>query len=197
MWQDRWLGRSEMIHVPVRCAWLATGNNPALSNELARRSIRIRLDAKVDRPWLREHFKHPDLREWVRTHRAELIWAALTLGQAWIAAGRPEARPLLGMFEDYCNIMGGVLSVAGIPGFLGNLDEFYTASDAEGNAWRAFVASWADRYGTRDVGVVDLWKIVDPTDGADPIDLQLGDGTERSQKTRLGLRLADARMCRG
>jgi len=52
-WEDRVLGHTEMVHVPVRCAWLATGNNPTLSEEIARRTTRIRLDAKMDRPWLR------------------------------------------------------------------------------------------------------------------------------------------------
>src|SRR5262249_33877092 len=52
-WTDRLLGRSEMARMPVRCLWLATGNNVALSMELARRTVRLRLDARMDRPWLR------------------------------------------------------------------------------------------------------------------------------------------------
>ena len=63
-WEDRILGKSETVRLPVRNTWVATGNNPALSDEIARRTVRIRLDAKIDKPWLREPtaFRHPNLR---------------------------------------------------------------------------------------------------------------------------------------
>jgi len=76
VWEDRALGRSEVVRVPVRCLWLATGNNTALSEEIARRTVSIRLDARADRPWLRDGFRHPDLRGWVLAQRGDLIWAA-------------------------------------------------------------------------------------------------------------------------
>ena len=90
VWEDRILGTSDMTRLPVRCAWIATGNNPTLSSEIARRTVRIRLNAKQDRPWLRDRFRHPDLRLWVSAHRHELVAAALTLVRAWIAAGKPD-----------------------------------------------------------------------------------------------------------
>jgi putative DNA primase/helicase len=49
-WEDRILGHSEMARLPIRCLWIATGNNPEFSNEMARRLVRIRLDANVERP---------------------------------------------------------------------------------------------------------------------------------------------------
>jgi len=63
-WEDRRLGHSEIVRVPVRCAWIATGTNLHLTSELARRTIRIRLDAKVDQPWHRDtkKFLHPNLK---------------------------------------------------------------------------------------------------------------------------------------
>lgn len=192
VWEDRFLGKTETLRLPNRSAWLGTGNNPALSSEIARRTIRIRLDARTDRPWLREGFRHPDLRGWALTHRGELVWAALTIGRAWLAAGRPAGAVGFGMFEEWSRMMGGILAVAGLPGFLGNLEAFYQASDVEGAAWRAFVAAWWDRHGETAVGVRDLWAVVAPSDG-DPIDLGLGDGNERSQKIKLGKRLAEAR----
>ena len=90
-WEDRILGQSEMARLPIRCLWIATGNNPEFSNEMARRLVRIRLDANVERPWQRAGFRHPDLMTWVRANRARLVAACLTLCQAWIAAG-PAAR---------------------------------------------------------------------------------------------------------
>ena len=122
-WEDRILGVSEMTRLPIRCLWIATGNNPEFSNEMVRRLVRIRLDARVDQPWLRAGFRHPDLMLWVRANRARLVAACLTLSQAWIAAGRPRGARSIGSYESWAQTMGGVLGVAGIEGFLGNLAE--------------------------------------------------------------------------
>ncbi len=172
---------------------MATGNNPRLSNELARRTVRIRLDARTDRPWQRDEFTHQDLRGWTRVHRAELIWAALTLGRAWFAAGTPSCTKTLGMFEGWAKCLGGVLQVAGIDGFLGNVDAFYDESDDESDSWRRFIAMWWDRFGAEPVGVSGLWPLVDSKDEREFIPLPLGNGSERSQKTRLGRLLSERR----
>jgi putative DNA primase/helicase len=147
MWEDRILGQSTAVRVPVRCTWLATANNPVLSEELTRRSVRIRIDPKVDRPWMREGFHHENLREWVHTHRATMVWASLTLVQAWLAAGRPhpDVKPL-GSYESWSRTIGGILQVAGIGGFLRNLTEFYDTANTEASAWRAFVVVWWTRH---------------------------------------------------
>ena len=158
-WEDRILGASEMARLPIRCVWIATGNNPEFSNEMARRLVRIRLDAHVERPWQRGSFRHPDLMTWVRANRARLVAACLTLCQAWIAAGRPRGQKTIGSYENWAGIIGGILETAGIEGFLGNLDEMMAASDAEGSAWAAFVAGWWFRYGTAEVKAGDLYDI--------------------------------------
>lgn len=182
IWQDRKLGQSETITLPNRCVWVATGNNPALSAEISRRTIRIRMDAKRDRPWERTEFRHAHLSMWAQEHRGALIGACLTLGRAWIAAGKPDAPAprTLGSFEHWARVMGGVLHVAGIPGFLENLNEFYEASDSEGSSIREFLTAWWQQYGGRVTGVGDLFTIASETG------LDLGTGNERSQKTRLG-----------
>ncbi|MFO0188707.1 MAG: ATPase, partial [Alphaproteobacteria bacterium] len=105
-WEDRILGVSDIIRLPVRCTWVATGNNPAVSHEIARRLVRIRLDARSDQPWRREGFRHPDLMIWVRANRAGLVAACLTLCQAWASAGRPPAARSLGSFETWSQTMG-------------------------------------------------------------------------------------------
>lgn len=183
-WEDRLLGTSDTLRLPVRCAWIATGNNPALSSEIARRTVRIRLDARSDRPWLRRGFRHPNLRAWLLAHRADLVWAALTLGQAWLADGKPirDDAPALGMFEEWSRVVGGVLETAGIAGFLLNLGDFYDQADTEGATLRAFVAAWWETHGERAVGVADLFRLIVQAG----IDLDLGDKGERSQRIRLG-----------
>lgn len=167
-WEDRILGASEMARLPIRCLWIATGNNPEFSNEMARRLLRIRLDPHEERPWQRTGFRHPDLMTWVRANRPRLVAACLTLCQAWIAAGKPRGARTIGSFENWAHVVGGVLEVAGIPGFLGNLDEMMEASDSEGAGWSAFIAAWWDRFGTAEVGAADLFDVALFCDPAPP-----------------------------
>lgn len=188
-WEDRILGASEMARLPIRCVWIATGNNPEFSNEMARRLVRIRLDAHVERPWQRGSFRHPDLMTWVRANRARLVAACLTLCQAWIAAGRPRGQKSIGSYENWAGTIGGILETAGIEGFLGNLDEMMAASDAEGSAWAALVAGWWYRFGTAEVKAGDLYDIAVT---AEP-PLSLGSGNDKSQRTRLGKALGRMR----
>ncbi len=190
-WSDRLLGTSDDLRLPVRCAWVATGNNPALSSEIARRTVRIRLDAQRDRPWLREGFRHPNLGGWTLEHRGELIGACLTLGQAWLAAGRPVPAdaPKLGSYEEWSRVLGGILDTAGVPGFLGNLAEFYEQTDTEGGAIRGFLRAWWEQHHGAPVGVGDLFTVATAPESG----LDLGDKGERSQRIRLGNRLKELR----
>ena len=190
MWTDRIIGSSRVASLPVRCLWLATGNNPSLSTEITRRVLRIRLDAKVAHPEERSDFRHPDLAEWVRQEHGRLVWALLTLVQAWIAAGRPQSDVTLGSFESWGRVIGGILTVGEISGFLQNRDELYAQSDAEGRVWEQLFTRWWTKFSENPVGVADVFPL---TGGDDPLDLQLGNKGERSQKTRLGLSLGQRR----
>lgn len=188
-WEDRVLGQSEMTRLPIRCLWIATGNNPEFSNEMARRLLRIRLDANVERPWQRAGFRHPDLMVWVRANRARIVAACLTLCQAWIAAGKPRGTRTIGSYENWAQVIGGVLEVAGIPGFLGNLEEMMEASDSEGAGWSAFIAAWWDRYGTAPVGAADLFDVATLCDPAPP----MSGNNQHAQKTAFGMSMSRLR----
>lgn len=134
-WSDRILGRSEMIERPHRICWTATGNNVRLAGDLPRRCYKVRLDAKHSRPWQRDvkSFKHPQLLQWVRENRGQLLAAIFTMARAWIQAGKPEPKdtPTMGSFEEWVFVVGGILEYAGIPNFLGNLDKMYEKAMVE------------------------------------------------------------------
>ncbi len=187
-WTDRRLGSTEMVTMPVRCVWTATANNPTMSMELARRTVRIRLNPQMDRPWRRSGFRHDDLPTWVDEHRGALVWSALVLGRAWVAAGKPLSSVRLGSFQRWASVMGGMLQVAGIDGFLGNLEEFYETADIESATWRALVGLWAQEFGGKEVGTSDLFPLTQQIDGFD-----FGKGTERSQRTAFGSQLKKKR----
>jgi putative DNA primase/helicase len=186
-WEDRVLGKSEMTRFPIRCVWIATGNNPQFSNEIARRMVRIRLDPHEDQPWLRKGFRHPNLLAWVWQNRARLVAACLTLGRAWTAAGMPRHDETIGSFEGWAQVMGGILEVARVPGFLGNLKEMYEKADAEGGVWRGFVGQWWDRFGTQQVSTADLYEL------ALQSSIPLAKGDEHAKRTSLGRALSRIR----
>ncbi len=160
LWEDRLLGASRTVTLPNGAIWIATANNPSLSVEVARRTIAIRLDPSMEKPWEREDFKHPDLRAWALDHRGDLIWAALTLIRAWFAAGQPAGRRSLGSFEKWARVMGGILEVVGVGGFLGNVDRVYEAAEAEIEPWREFCTAWWEEFGDTEIPARDLFGIV-------------------------------------
>jgi hypothetical protein len=190
VYSDRLLGQTRMLDLPNQALWLATANNPRLSLEIARRCVRIRLDPHCDRPWQRRSFKHERLMAWVREHRAELVHAALVLVQKWIAAGRPAGERSIGSYESWSEIIGGILAVAGVEGFLSNLEELYEHTDTEGQEWREFVASWAEQYGSTPVTAGVLLNLAIEHELLCNI---IGDKSVRSQATRLGKALLSNR----
>jgi hypothetical protein len=164
-WQGRILGRSEMITVPNRATWAATGNNIDVGGDLARRCYRIRLDARQAQPWLRTGFKHPDLAGWALEHRGDLLHAICTIIRSWWVAGQPMATtlPAMGDYARWVRTVGGILDHAGIKDFLGNLADFHASADREASAWEAFLAAWHDQIGEEPVTVGELVaKMRDP-----------------------------------
>jgi hypothetical protein len=193
VWEDRILGVSRTVRVPVTSTWVITGNNPSLSSEMARRCVRIRIDTGREQPWMRDpsEFKHPDLLQWVKMNRGQLIWAGLVLVQNWIANGRPmPVNKNMGMFEQWCQVMGGILEINGIKGFLDNMNDMYCASDIEISLWRSLTQAWWKAFGEAEIGAAELYQLVLEKD----IAIELGSGSDRSQKIRLGIQISKMRQ---
>ena len=189
MWSDRILGFSKMVDLPNRALWMATANNPDLSLEIARRCIRIRLDAKQDRPWTGREFRHEHLIGWVEAQRARLVHAVLVLVKAWLAAGRAPGGKL-GSFESWAETIGGILTHARIDGFLANASDLYEIADAGTVGWRAFVIAWSDEHGEEWLRTGDLVSLAEREDLLAHV---RRDGAVASQRARLGRALTKMR----
>lgn len=118
--KGRILGVSRTVEMPVRCMWVATGNNPETTNEMYRRFVDIRLDAEMEFPEDRrpDEFAIPNLKAWVRDNRPALVQAALTIIQAWVRAGMPNGSKSKASFETWAAVLSGILEHAGVEGFL-------------------------------------------------------------------------------
>ena len=106
-----------------------------------------------------------------------------------IAADRPHGTRIIGSFEAWAHTLGGVLDVAGVPDFLGNIEEMMEASDSEGAAWSAFIGAWWDRFGTAAVGVADLFGVALSCDPVPPMEGQ----TDHARKTNFGFTIKKMR----
>jgi putative DNA primase/helicase len=192
---DRPLGRTDKVHYPNRAVWLATGNNVTMSTEIIRRVVPVNLDAQVERPWLRERdglvtFRHSDLRAWCAAERGRLVAAALTLGRAWIAAGRPSAGPApraLPMHSAWATVLGGILMVAGVAGLCENLDEFYETADLETEYIKVFLGRWWMRFRERLLTPRDLYEEL--LVGAGSVPIPLAGSSEQARLTSFGMYL--------
>lgn len=157
---DRIFRTFERIVLPVKCAWIATGNNMLLGGDMPRRCYWIRLDAKQSKPFHRTGFKHENLRAWVTERRGELIAALLILARHWFLQGRPKPKKVrpLGSFESWCNVVGGILELAGVKGFLGNAEVMFEQADLDGAQWEAFLLELADMFGDEPFRVSDVFE---------------------------------------
>jgi hypothetical protein len=145
IWKDRTLGKTDAVEYPQRACWYATGNNISLSGDLPRRAYMIQLDAKLERPWERkvDKFRHPKLNQWVAEHRGELLASLLIMARAWAIAGKPDGcKHVIGGFEDWVSVVGGILKYAGVEGFLDNLVKLYEDSDSGNDEWADFFRVW-------------------------------------------------------
>ena len=189
-WQDRILGKSQIVRYPNQALWLVSGNNPNLSMEIARRCVRIRMDAGRERPWERTEFKHPDIREWAKNHRHELVQAVLVLIRHWVVSGDPYGDQTLGSFENWSRTIGGMLKRFGVSGFLEDAEEFYETADPESGEWAAFVATWWETHRDAPLSARDLLQLAQDHD---LVGFAYAGKTDRSQLTRFGMKLAGLR----
>lgn len=198
-WKDRFLGTMDNVTVPVQCTWLATANNAEFSPDLVRRTVWIRLDAGMERPDTRpvSDFIHPDLTGWAKANRDDLVTAALTLINRWVADGMPAGSQTKGGYETWAKTMGGILGSIGVPGFLDNDIEMYERLNTVRAPWAAFVSAWWDKHQSHEVGTSELYPLASAYDstGSLPVDCldllggELDGHNERARKTQLGLLL--------
>ena len=159
VWKDRVLGASEIVELPLLVTWSATGNNVVLHADTSRRVAHIRLDSRLENPEQREGFKHPNLKAYVREHRAKLLADALTILSAYCYAGRPQQKlPTWGSFEGWSDLIRQAIVWYGLPDPGATRTELVEQSDREATALRALLGGWdeldPDRFGLTTVEIL-------------------------------------------
>lgn len=118
--QVRVLGASKNVRIPSTALICATGNNLSIHGDLNRRAIRIRLDAKCERPDERRFDRDPT--SLASRKRAELVAAALTVVRAYLSAGAPSQASPMGSFEDWSDTVRSALIWLGMGDCRGDVD---------------------------------------------------------------------------
>jgi putative DNA primase/helicase len=118
--QVRVLGASKNVRIPSTALICATGNNLSIHGDLNRRAIRIRLDAKCERPDERRFDRDPT--SLALRKRAELVAAALTIVRAYLSAGAPSQASPMGSFEDWSDTVRSALIWLGMGDCRGDVD---------------------------------------------------------------------------
>lgn len=145
IFSNRILGASRIASVRNRFTQFALGNNVQVIGDMRRRVMPCRIVPLVDRPEQRDSWRHKDLSKYVREHRGELLWAALTIWRNWDARGRPPAAITMGSFEHWGRSVGGALEAAGINGFGTSTAEWLSYSEDE-DGWAGHLRELRRRY---------------------------------------------------
>ena len=185
--QDRALGTQRVMTLTTHAQVIVTANNLELTRDLERRSVRVRLDAGLDRPELRGGFAIADLRRWTGARLPELREALYGLVRAWVEQGCPayhgERR---GSFERWSEVVGGVLAVAGVDGFL-------RAPVRLGGDVDPMDLEWAALLGLMQDGVYTASELTALADTEGLLGDVIGDGPTQARATRLARALRRAR----
>jgi hypothetical protein len=148
-WTGRILGTSNNAKSPNEATWVFTGRNPGMSDETARRIVRVQLSASKKRTTYRIH----NIEKWVQRNRAELFRALVVLVAHWLQEGcpKPSTRPREG-FREWSEVVGGILEAAGVQGFLEGQED--TGGDVDEEPIVTLLTAWADAHGAK----ADRWS---------------------------------------
>jgi hypothetical protein len=147
VYQQRVLGRSEMMRVPTTTLWLATGNQLVVAGDLRTRTLLCRIDPKSEHPEQREF--GADLREWTTRERPRLVAAGLTLIRAFMVNGTPvsEFCKPWGRFERWSEMVRAPLIWLGCDDPCRSLAAL-EGDDPERNELARMLAAWQACFGT-------------------------------------------------
>lgn len=148
---DRVLGVSKTAMVSTRTLFLGSGNNVGPVRDLLRRVMTIRLEPQVQSPATLQYRASPVSR--VRRERERYVAAALTIIQAWRAAGCPKTAAGIASYgdawSDYCR---HPLIWLGVPDPVQTIIA-QLENDSDTESLGRLMALWDGEFGSRPVTV--------------------------------------------
>jgi hypothetical protein len=133
------LGSSEIVEIENSASLLATGNQMRVRGDMVRRTLICDLDAKQERPELREFKADPVAT--VMADRGLFVSACLMIVRAYIAAGKPGCLAPIASFADWSNLVRSALVWLGCDDPAQSM-EAARADDPELGELREMLAAW-------------------------------------------------------
>jgi hypothetical protein len=136
-----------MLKSPHKNVWILNGNNIQIGGDLGRRVYMSRIDANLKQPWLRGNFKH-NQKVWIMEQRSNILQAIYTIVRGWVRAGATPANeqiPIMGSFEEWRNIIGGIMQFINCNSVLSNSSEVIENIDIDSPAWDLFINTLFER----------------------------------------------------
>ena len=164
VWEDRRLGVSETLTLPNETEFSFSANNATWEPDIERRCRRIRLRFTAEE--INSHrYRYPDIKGWVRQHRAELLSAVAALVNEWVRQGCPPGPSPFTSFPEWGQVVGGILHCAGLPDPCLPHEDSQSSGDQSTRAMREFYQLAFDHFGDREVLKKEFQEFVQQDEG--------------------------------
>jgi hypothetical protein len=166
--QIRVLGLTKAVTVEPRgVTFFANGISLIIRGDFVRRTIRARLDARMDRPETKVFTGNPMQK--IQTNRGAYIAAALTICRAYMVAGRPGLLPQLVSFGGWSDTVRSALV------WLGQTDPVRTqdvsrAEDPETGTLMTLMTAWIGSFGMGRASATTAQMVIERINCRRPVD---------------------------
>lgn len=110
---DRQLGSNTILQYPNTLEISLSANTGiTYTPDLSHRSIFINLFLAMEEPNNRK-FEKPNLHEWIKTHREEILSALYSLVKNWYFKGMPPGNCPFSSYSEWARVVGGIMEAAG------------------------------------------------------------------------------------
>jgi len=184
VWEDRRLGVSETLSLPNETEFSFSANNATWEPDIERRCRRIRLRFTPED--INGHrYRHSDIRGWVRRHRSELLSAVATLVSEWVRQGRPPGPSPFTSFPEWGEVVGGIMTCAGLPDPCSPHEDSQSSGDQTTKAMRDFFVLAFEHFGDASIRKPDFQQFVQKDEGVHELFDWIDFGNRQGQ-TRFG-----------
>ncbi len=112
-WEDRQLGVNLMLKFPNTIELSLSANTGiTYTPDLAARCIFVNLFFSAEDPNQRR-FEEPNLHEWIKENRGDLVSAYFTLIRNWVEKEMPAGSQPFTSFPEWARVVGGIMESAG------------------------------------------------------------------------------------
>jgi putative DNA primase/helicase len=141
----RVLGSNDLRTLPWVATIMVSGNNMAMSDDVAQRVLVSRLESAREDPRSRDtaEYKHPRLLDWIKPNRSQLIRACLTILKAGMTGQRMNGGSW-GSFEAWSEIIPQCIMFAGGPNVLDARPKGESVDTGDGGAHATLMRCWPD-----------------------------------------------------